>query len=593
VIAGYPRAAAAGDPASRPRRPALPTWVAIALVAVAWAAYQGAVAWQEARAFPIHGDHVVITTMVLKQANPELFSRDYVYKDDSYFSFYTPSFRILIQFLTTHLGSPGVAFAAITPLVTLLYVCSMTALGYLVSRNAYVALSVAVFSSLRFYPLGGEVWGTVTLSLAIPRTLFTAVSPLLLAVLMNGRAYSTRHFLLAGFMTGAGANLHPSSAFHLLQCLTMAALIVGTTTPARRLVTLLALPVVAAVGASPMLTSFLQGGRNSSLPNVEFELFHGVFVMMQKYMYPFTSDTGYSPVVIVSATIVYALACSILIIVLMSGVLERRRHAVVASLLLCQLPFCYLIVGSYGQLIGSGLVVAAGAYVVLLFKRRAIDHVDELAVALLTGAVSATFVGSFVVGTAWRTWELWALSPVVAEQGRASRWVYLPLLVILSRLVGAALRSADVKKQLWATVGFLGLLAGAVFVRDWVVYGVGRLTPAKVHAAELADWARSATPTDSLFYFDAPDFRMRAERSITHSLNDVGLAAYGARSLLVPFWERYSRLEGAYADPLELVKTSREFDADYVVVRGDRARPTGLAPVFENGSYAVYPVPPG
>jgi hypothetical protein len=112
----------------------------------------------------------------------------------------------------------------------------------------------------------------------------------------------------------------------------------------------------------------------------------------------------------------------------------------------------------------------------------------------------------------------------------------------------------------------------------------------------LTAWAREHTPEESLFFFGHPgdvplvaregQFRFRAQRSITHSWKDIGVAYY-VRRRMVEFHERYHALERARRDPAKLLSCARALGADYVVL-ASRGHDLGIAIAYRNPTYTVY-----
>jgi hypothetical protein len=152
-------------------------------------------------------------------------------------------------------------------------------------------------------------------------------------------------------------------------------------------------------------------------------------------------------------------------------------------------------------------------------------------------------------------------------------------------LLGAIAALALVAVRLGTTRSGDGSPATAAPWAAWIPAS----SPREQDAFELYEWAREETPRDSLFYCDSIDFRFRAERSITHSWKDVGLAYY-AGDVAARFYSRYFAFQRGYADPKKLRRIAAAHDVDYVVV--DKAlhrRFTLDLPVaFTNDSYAVY-----
>lgn len=144
-----------------------------------------------------------------------------------------------------------------------------------------------------------------------------------------------------------------------------------------------------------------------------------------------------------------------------------------------------------------------------------------------------------------------------------------------------------------------GLAWPAGAARAWTLLSprsVATLSPIQRDMRALTTWAREQTPEQSLFFFGHPgnipivaregQFRFHAQRSITHSWKDIGVAYY-VRGRMVEFHERYHALERARRDPVKLLSCARALGADYVVL-GSAATEPGLPVAYRNPTYTVY-----
>lgn len=113
------------------------------------------------------------------------------------------------------------------------------------------------------------------------------------------------------------------------------------------------------------------------------------------------------------------------------------------------------------------------------------------------------------------------------------------------------------------------------------------LNPEQEDTQALFAWARSETDIDSLFYYDSLEFRHRAQRSLTHSWKDLGIAYY-SQSLLIPFHERYQKLQAGYEDVTLLLSYATEYDVNYIIIESKYNLILDLPVAFKNNSYTVY-----
>lgn len=217
-------------------------------------------------------------------------------------------------------------------------------------------------------------------------------------------------------------------------------------------------------------------------------------------------------------------------------------------------------------------------------------------------------------------WPNWVRTGLLTGVAFLLMWpnpLSLLVMCIVSGIILVQLNNKDVWHQVWANV--LKLLAWRQYSRwYWVVLGASLLTLAFIgftqfqlgsilevlpdylkqqitpnldasqeDAQELYMWAQEETNINSLFYFDSLEFRHRAQRSITHNWKDLGIAYY-SQSLLVPFYERYQKLQTGYEDAVLLLSYAKEYMVDYVVVESKYNLTLDLPIAFQNGTYTVY-----
>lgn len=103
----------------------------------------------------------------------------------------------------------------------------------------------------------------------------------------------------------------------------------------------------------------------------------------------------------------------------------------------------------------------------------------------------------------------------------------------------------------------------------------------------LYEWGRTLTPTDALFFTSSNEFRLEAQRSITHAKKDLGTAFF-LRYPLVTFYNRFQQFEDAYDDPASLREAARSVEADFVIVERKDELDLGWPVAYENEHYQVY-----
>ena len=160
--------------------------------------------------------------LVLKESHPELFARDYAFKDMSLFRYYTPLWRWLVERIMNVTGDYAMSLLVLTPVVMLVYLTGMFVLVYYTTESVLVAILVSSVSSLQWRGFPTDVWGVAgPKTVLMPRGLFCMVAPWLFLLMFRWfrqKDYWWQLPLLA-FLGGLGANLHPPSGMVFTQLL--------------------------------------------------------------------------------------------------------------------------------------------------------------------------------------------------------------------------------------------------------------------------------------------------------------------------------------------------------------------------------------
>jgi hypothetical protein len=109
-------------------------------------------------------------------------------------------------------------------------------------------------------------------------------------------------------------------------------------------------------------------------------------------------------------------------------------------------------------------------------------------------------------------------------------------------------------------------------------------------ALAMYDWVQANTLPQARFYYNDRqlEFRSHTHRAVTHSWKDLG-GAYYTPLLLIEYYERFGRLEGAWETPEKLIACAEAYQADYIVSLSDQPD-LPLSLVYKNESYKVYSV---
>lgn len=548
--------------------------------------------WVVALSQPVlrNSDQINIGVMVLANAQPELFSRDYLFADRSLFRFYTPAFLAAAAFLTDLTGSYKSGLALLVPVVSFVYMAGMYKLVHEVSGYRTIAFFIAIVSATQQWALGATFWGVSGLGAMLPRTVFCAATPWLALIVFRMRhPVRARTGFWFGLAIGVLANLHPVSAFHFAQLVLLLLLLAG----GRQSFPGLAAAASAMVaGAFPVAISFFGNtvGRGGTVPFAQFaqalrERLATLFPFQALDVFGITVDAPAQTMLVWAY--LGAIAGWTLYTMAFGSKSLRLRPWPFLLLLIVQMPIVYLLL-SASRL---PLVLAAFAGGTACVVRRSPSRQDWLMLGFLSLTVFLSFIVPFFLAELWERFQWAAITSLLAEQSRAAQFVYLPLYLFSARLLQLAARySSGVRR--------IGLCAAAVLL---VLYPVRREVIPRVASfstqerQRLADdrdlyaWAQTRTSRDSLFYYDSLPFRLYARRSITHAWKDLGIAYY-SQTRLLEFKRRFEEMQAAYPDPDGLISKARQLHADYIVVDAVRRVSLTLPVVFRNDSHTVYAV---
>lgn len=591
-------------------------------------------------------DQVNVGVMVDKLLHPELYSKDYVFKDNSLFEFYTPTFLQSLSFLQAQTGKFEYALAVYIPVIMLGYLTGMFVFIFAVTKNYLISASVAILSSFNHHAIAGTWWGLNGIEYVMPRSLFLLFVPwlfLLLYCWLDEKNWKKTGVL--GLTVGLLTNVHPVSGFLFAQIFVLLILIAWGVSK-KSFWTICLVGFLMLLGALPMLSNFVQTTEQSStIAELDYESYLDIAQLRYDYSlfpYPPNSLTLFKHPLDAQeqVTIVWVY------LFLMAGWLlwaiakftrvntPKLTHRTFLVLLLIQLPLAYLVTGFTAH----ALVIFSLAYGILTTQiKEKISKWDWYFLAIMVLAINLSFILNYFLMIILTRWEIWTAASLVVEQARIAKFVYLPFFIFTAkfllemyRLLPATwYRDAFVVSICWLIISpsiyvalIPAILCLAILIklrrphaesqRRYFDYALGSVIATcillvvynslSMHLKQKAemdeiladnralyDWARTNTDIDALFYFDSLDFRYEAERSITHSWKDLALAYY-SKTELVPFYERYNLLNDAYGDPAVLQQMALAYSADYLVVPNYLNYKIEQPIAFNNIAYTVYVV---
>lgn len=589
-------------------------------------------------------DQVNVGVMVNKLLYPELYSKDYVFKDNSLFEFYTPTFLQSLSFLQAQTGKFEYALAVYVPVIMLGYLTGMFVFIFAITKNYLISASVAILSSFNHHAIAGTWWGLNGIEYVMPRSLFLLFVPWLFLLLYlwldkkNGKKIG-----LLGLAVGLLTNVHPVSGFLFAQIF-LPLILIAWGVSKKTFWTICLVGFLMILGALPMLSNFVQTTEQSStIAELDYQSYLTIAQLRYDYsLFPYPPETltlFKHPIdAQEQVTIVWVY------LFLMAGWLlwaiakftrentPKLTQRAFLMLLLVQLPLAYLVTGFTAH----ALITFSLAYGILTTQiEEKISKWDWYFLAIMVLAISLSFILNYFLMMVLTRWEIWTAASLVVEQARIGKFVYLSFFIFTAkfllqmyRLLPATwYRDAFVISICWLIISpsiyvalIPAILCLAILIklrrphaashRRYFDYALGSAIATCVllvvsnslsmhlkqraemdemladHRA-LHDWARTNTDIDALFYFDSLEFRFEAERSITHSWKDLALAYY-SKTELVPFYERYSILNDAYNDPALLQQMALTYQADYLVVPTYLKYKIDQPIAFNNNTYTVY-----
>ena len=517
--------------------------------------------------------------MVLKAEHPELLSRDLLFGDPANYAEW-PLFTAFLRFFYRMTGDLTFGLKVLTFPLNLLFMAGAFAVFLELTPVRWAAAFLAALAAAPMgIPASAEIFGIGPATQFVPRTLFTAVFPLLWWVYARGVTRDDPRLLNLSFLAvGFLANIHGISAFLLTQILLLVTLAhLGFSRPS--LLTCLRLGLLAGIGALPLLVTVL---TRPTVPteSAPVETLLEVFQWRNPYLYPQTVLLGHIP-----ETILHAATFSLLVAIPVAMFLWGRRTT------------------DRGGAWLLGLAVAASWYMIyslralpllawftatlLLVRRGPFGRLERVAISFglatfLVGVGGVLFLQGLYLG--------FGIPPFAAlHQFRAIRFsgfaVFLLVAIAFARL-SASWR--DLGRHVRYACILLSVFAVGVVARDvYRTYVWTRRDVARADLVELASWARANTPRDALFLVDSPLFRIVAQRSLVASTKDIGML-FMVRRHILDASRRVEEQRAAGDDIPSLARVAAQYGADYVVVRS-RAVQEGSGPTvaYRNSSYAV------
>lgn len=472
-------------------------------------------------------------------ANPSLYQQDYDVQAmrEGYLPRYSRTMVALLQ-----LGNPLATYFTLSILLWLAFLAGMYCLTFQFTRSIPVAAIAAASVAFGHHAFNGMLWG-IQLGQVLPRDLFTALTPWTLLFFVRYEKPYARMALF--FALGLLANIHVLEACYLIGFLFLIALL---TLVAKR---------------EPELHKRelpKQAVRNWLLP-----AWYGI------------------------AALIPALPT----------LLSTAKPIAIEALLRYRMPYLFTL--NLPQVAWWLLVPA----VLAVFGWCAMPALRENAKRWLFAGAMLSIGGHLIAQV--------IPSMLLLQFARAGRLLYLPLLI----LAAAGCWQLITQKRWWAVAGigllivplplvlspFVALPSAAVgdAAEQQKDRAVG-ITPREVSAdfLNVADWAKTQTPTDTLFLVPPVGFsvwfRAIAERSVVVDQKDGSNMIITQQDGGQGWYQRYVDVRSAYLQNQDqtsaFTNLALRYGATHIIAANDRQM-LDLPIAFRNAAFTVYAVPNG
>ena len=483
------------------------------------------------------GDFINIATMLAKDNDPTLFPRDFAFATREYYGTYLPVYRRGLRVLCRVAGGTVPGHRLVLLYTVPAYLVAMFALLNLITGTWVAAAATALMS---LTPRGSihYGWGMGDLGTALPRTIYLAVFPALLWLMLRSKGNAKR-WLCFAVLLGLSVNIHPLSA---AMCLLAAAVFVlyaeGCGRAVLKRVGLLV--VVFVLFSLPSATSYARAKSHESLTSAD---------------------------------------------AVKANEILRKRFS-----------FLFLDTDTFrfGH-VGGWLWVTTVLGIAAKARARGLQPRDGAFIAVGVAMLGVSLLGTIAL-SAWAD-RAEAVRPLLFCL-RGAKWIFLVHFVFLAVLVASLFemsRRARSDGACWAT-GFAAACMVTIAILSAGCAAAAALRRAQCKPArdqvallDVADWARAHTEPNALFHFDNQPFRLRARRSLTVCWKDGGTFAHSSHRRLLEWWRRYETHTKAMAAraPGRVLRLATELGADYLVMsRALRRLPRRVA--YENERLVVY-----
>jgi hypothetical protein len=485
------------------------------------------------------GDKLDNELMLMKSRQPELFQNDSFYDGDDWHFFYIP-FIDFLEWANQFTGSSEQTYRTLVPITWFIFAVGMFLLLTLFRVRFWPAIIVAVISTAHF-PVLLEAWGIPGPSTFIPRNIGLALT--LFAFILFFKFRESHKVAWAFFVMGLIGNIHPVTGFYGAMIM---ALSLWWYRGWRSLGRIVIYGLAAVLGILPFaIIHFLLFPQTTQYLPGSLEYLEAMRAAQPHINWPVM--VGYYRNFFLGQWLVFWPVFAIFWLVIGWRRKVTNRHS-------------ELDLGSRSR-IKSGMT----------------GGIDRLSLRIVLVTILVTFVISF----GQQLLQVFNISPILIEEPRAFRLIYIVLYVYLGVGLGCAWEYLKQKKYLLPVIliGTLLLLGGAFAFREKIIskYNLIQEKKASAETADtcrlpLYDWIKTNTAEDSLFLIDPdryPPFRICTERSVVYTYRDSG-KGIGSANFLVEWYSRRVQVIPAFEnkEAQVIINLANTYGADYILSEG-------------------------
>lgn len=437
----------------------------------------------------LESDQKMVGAVVMSKIKPENYANDYALANPDFFGSYYPFYVNTLTWITESTGSFVNTLAILVTAASFLYMTGMALIFFRFTGSRWVSVVFSIFTASKglIGPIR-DVWGPFLDVWGMrPGNLYLAAAIFLLMVLLgvlasrgNRRKSSIMFWGLLGLAFGSLTNIHQVSALGVVTIVSVLVLLAVIRREVR-FEFLAAFVVSIFVGAIPAVLPYLQHaeGVSPELLDFSFATYYGIARGLADMVYPtrlwyiadwlkafrlgktMPNHMLIQSVVIFTYTILTAVTAFGSWWASQKGNL-RALHTAHVALVIIQLVMAALFT------IGPHWISLL--LVVYLINRIVVENQPDRADKRLVEAIVIVlgfFPLSYVMQWLWRTFEVWQLSTWATQLTRELRFIYLPVFILIARLLALWLRRKE--------YAMLALAASLFIWEDQVQAGLGIL----------------------------------------------------------------------------------------------------------------------